>query len=419
MERPTVHLNELIADSFNPVLQDILDEGHAEYWFKGGRSSTKSSFISLMIVTGLLMDSKANAIIYRRVGNTIRDSVYAQITWAIDALGVSAAFKFRNSPMEITIKKTGQRIMFRGADDPVKSKSIKLGYGYFKFLWFEELTEFRSPDDIRSIKQSIFRGVEKAQTFYSYNPPKTAHTWVNQSALENDPRRLVHHSTYLDVPQSWLGSEFIAMAESVKATNERAYKNEYLGEVTGTGGQVFENLEMREITDAEMETFDRFYNGLDFGFAVDPDAFTRWHYDRRTRKLYALSEFYAPQTSIDTLSEKVLAQAGKELVRCDSADPRMIAELKRKGAMTIGVHKGPDSRKHGYRWLQDQAAIVIDAKRTPNIAREFQGYEFPRDRNGNFIPEYPDGNDHTLDSCRYALEPEIGRRIATTRNDIY
>lgn len=414
-----IHVNDLMANTFESVMRDILSENHAEYWFKGGRSSTKSSFISLMIVLGLLIDKKANAIIYRRVGNTIRDSVYAQITWAIDALGVSAAFKFRNSPMEITIKKTGQRIMFRGADDPVKSKSIKLSYGYFRYLWFEELTEFRSPDDIRSIKQSIFRGVEKAQTFYSYNPPKTANTWVNLAALEDDPRRLVHHSTYLDVPREWLGSEFIAMAESVKATNERAYKNEYLGEVTGTGGTVFDNLEVREITDDEINTLDRFYNGLDFGFAVDPDAFTRWAYDRRARKLYAIAEFYAPHVNIDVLSDKVQSQVSREIVRCDSADPRMIAELQRRSLNAIGVKKGAGSRDHGFRWLQDQASIIIDPKRTPNIAREFQSYEYPRDKNGNFIPTYPDGDDHTIDSCRYALEPEIGRRIAVMRNDIY
>lgn len=398
--REQICVNDLIADVYEPVMQDILDEKHSEYWLKGGRSSLKSSFISLQIAYGIIADAcadaQANAIIYRRVGNTIKDSVYAQMIWAINALGWSSAFEYRKSPYEIILKKTGQRIMFRGADDPVKSKSIKLAKGYFKFLWFEELTEFRSPEDIRMIKQSVFRGVEKAITFYSYNPPKTASTWVNAEALVKDDRRLVHHSTYLDVPPEWLGSEFIALAESVKRTNERAYRNEYLGEVTGTGGQVFDNVELRRIADDELKTLDRFYNGLDFGFAVDPDAATRWAYDRKTRKLYAVDEYYGAHTSIDTLAEKVGKIAGQEIVRCDSADPRMIDELRRRGINAIGVKKGPGSREHGYRWLQDQGGIVIDPQRTPNIAHEFQAYEFEQDRMGNFIPEFPDGNDHCL-----------------------
>lgn len=417
--RETICVNDLIADTFEPVMRDILHEDHSEYWLKGGRSSTKSSFISFMIAVGLLRDEEANAIIYRRVGATIKDSVYAQMLWAIDALGCSSAFAFRKSPYEIILKRTGQRILFRGADDPVKSKSIKLAHGYFKFLWFEELTEFRSPDDIRMIKQSIFRGVEKAITFCSYNPPKTATTWVYNEVMQPDERRLVHHSTYLDVPPEWIGSEFIAMAESVKRTNERAYRNEYLGEVTGTGGQVFDNLEVRAIADDEIKRLDRFYTGLDFGFAVDPDALTRWAYDRKSRKLYAIEEYYGAHTSIDVLAEKVKKVAGLDVVRCDSADPRMINELKRREINAIGVLKGAGSRNHGYRWLQDQGGIVIDPRRTPNIAREFQAYEYAQDRVGNFLPEFPDGDDHCLDSTRYAFEPEIGRKIATTRSDIY
>ena len=409
-------INDIIAKTFCPVMDDILDEKHSDYWLKGGRSSTKSSFISLMIVLGLLMDKDANAIIYRRVGNTIKDSVYAQVVWAIDMLGWTRAFVYRKSPYEIILKKTGQRILFRGADDPAKSKSIKIPKGYFKYLWFEELTEFRSPEDIRTIKQSVFRGVRYGVTFYSYNPPRTANTWTTLELLEEHPERLVHHSTYLDVPKEWLNDSFIKLAEVVKATNERAYKNEYLGEVTGTGGSVFENLELRTITDEELETQEHFFNGLDFGFAVDPDAFTRWAYDSKTRKIYAVAEYYGSHTAIDALAAKVKELAGRELVRCDSADPRMINELKRRDVLALGVRKGAGSVEHGMRWLEDQATIVIDPRRTPNIAREFKQYEYVRDpKTGSFLPAYPDKDNHTIDSSRYALEPEIGHRVATTK----
>lgn len=411
-----IEFNSLMAGTFEPVMEDILDGGHREYWLKGGRSSTKSSFVSLMIALGLLMDKDASAIIFRRVGNTIKDSVYAQMIWAIDALGQSGQFLYRRSPYEIIHRKTGQRIMFRGADDPVKSKSIKLTQGYFKFLWFEELSDFRGMEDIRTIKQSVFRGVERGCTFYSYNPPRTLSNWVNKESLIPMEDRLVHHSTYLDVPREWLKDEFIAEAEFVKRTNERAYRNEYLGEATGTGGNVFDNLEIREITDAETQTFDRFYNGLDFGFAVDPDAFIRAAFAPNTRKLFLLQEYYAPHTMTDALAERLKSFAGRELITCDSADPRMIAELRSRGLNVVGAKKGAGSRDHGYRWLQNLGAIVADPKRTPNAVRELQGYEYPQDGNGNFYPVYPDGGDHLLDGIRYACESLATMRKATTGN---
>lgn len=405
------------CDVFQAVHDDIWHSGapHAEYLLKGGRGSTKSSYISFEIVTGILYDPMANAIIYRKVGNTLKDSVYAQMAWAIRELGVSKQFLFRKSPMEIIRKGTGQRILFLGADDPMKSKSLKASVGYFKYLWFEELTEFRGMADIRTIKQSAFRNVDHAITFYSYNPPRSAGNWVNGESLKDRPDRYVHHSTYLDVirdHREWLGEAFIAEAEVLKLTNDRAYRNEYLGEVTGTGGQVFDNLDVRRITDDEIRTLDRFYNGCDFGFAVDPDAFVRCAYDARQRRLYVLSEFYSPHTPTDTLAAAIKAQAGAEIVRCDSADPRMINELRQRGVNAVGVRKGPGSREHGYRWLQDLATVIVDPKRTPNAARELLGYEYEHDRNGNFYANFPDGNDHTLDSIRYAMAEVSANRIA-------
>lgn len=407
-------LIENIADVFVPVHRDLSRLRHAEYWFKGGRASTKSSFISLELIRGILGDANANAVVFRKVGNTIKDSVYEQLVWAIDALEVTDQFTFRKSPLEIVRNATGQRILFRGADDPMKSKSLKLSKGYFKYLWFEELAEFRGMEDIRTIKQSVFRGVDQGITFYSYNPPRSAQNWVNDEAHKPRNDRLVHHSTYLDVPPEWLKDAFVAEAEALKATNERAYRNEYLGEVTGTGGQVFDNLEERAITDAEIDTFDAFYNGLDFGFAVDPDAFTRWAYDKRTHRLYAIAEYYGARTPAETLAEKVRALAGREVVTCDCADPRMISQMQRLGVNAIACKKGSGSREHGCRWLQDLGAIVIDPKRTPNIAREFRKYEYAQDKNGNFLSEYPGKDDHSIDSTRYALERVTNMRTAKT-----
>lgn len=414
-----VRLSKLIAPTFQPVHRAIKNHTCAEVWLKGGRGSTKSSFLAIELILELMRRPEAHAIVYRKVAATLRESVYEQIIRAAGWLGVEGYFEYRLSPLEIRYRPTGQRIFFRGADDPAKSKSIALRKGYFGVIWFEELAEFSGIDAIRTIRASVIRGGYETLTFYSYNPPQSSQNWVNKEALVPIEKRLVHSSSYLDVPPEWLGEGFLREAEALKRTNERAYRHMYLGEVTGTGGQVFDNLQLREIRDEEIAAFDRFYNGLDFGFATDPDAFTRWHYDRKTRVLYAISEYYGAHTSIDTLAEKVSALAGREVVRCDSADPRMISELKRRGINAVGCKKGPGSREHGYRWLQNLGAIVIDPKRTPNIAREFSQYEFAQDKNGNFLPEYPDKEDHTADSCRYSLEPEIGRRVATTRKDVY
>ena len=167
-------LSALIAPAFHELHRDMKREGHAQYWLRGGRGSGKSSVISLEILLGMLRDKNANAIVYRRVGNTLKDSVYGQIIWAADMLGITGQLALRVSPLEISFRKTGQRILFRGADQPMKSKSIKLTKGYFKYLWFEELAEFRGMEDLRVIEQSVFRGVDRAFTLYSGRAPGVA-----------------------------------------------------------------------------------------------------------------------------------------------------------------------------------------------------------------------------------------------------
>lgn len=407
-------ISELIAPTYYPVHAAIRDMRYAEVMLSGGRGSGKSSFLSLEILQGMLRDPLANAIVYRKVAATLRESVFGQLCWAIDTLGLTAYFKVRQSPLEIIYRPTGQRILFRGADDPLKSKSIKLAHGYFKYLWFEELAEFYGMDAIRTIKASVIRGGGKAITLYSYNPPASAQSWVNAEWLAYRADRLKHRSTFMDVPPKWLGQSFLADADALRQTNERAYKHMYLGEITGTGGQVFDNLALRTIKSEELETLQHYYNGLDFGFASDPDAFTRWAYEPRARRLYAVAEYYGSHNTIDVLAARVKALAGREVVRCDSADPRMINELTRREVVAVGVKKGAGSREHGYRWLQDMGEIVIDPARTPNIAREFSQYEYAMDKNGTYLPAYPDHNDHSLDSTRYALEPEIGKRKIRT-----
>ena len=400
-------MTKVTASVFDPVFADIMRGGHSEYWLRGGRGSTKSSFISIAIVLGLWQDECANAIVYRRVGNTIKDSVYEQIIWAIDTLGLTQYFRLRKSPLEVERIRTGQRILFRGADDPMKSKSIKLKRGhFFKFLWFEELAEFRGMDDVRTIKQSIFRGVSKAYTFYSYNPPKSAQSWVNSAAMKDTPGRLVHSSSYLDVPPEWLGEAFIREAEILKEVNERAYRNEYLGEVTGTGGNVFENLVLREIDDAEIKGFGYTYAGLDFGWFPDPTHFVRCAYDPARRRLWVYDEYRTVKTPNREIFDHLVAAKGLtpgEEVIADSAEQKSIHDLRSYGMRCTGATKGPGSVTASIKWLQSLAEIIVDPRRCPETAREFQAYEYERTREGEFVAAYPDENNHAIDAVRYAM----------------
>ena len=397
---------QIIADVFKPVILDMQRGGHAEYLLKGGRGSTKSSLISISIVLGLMQDDRANAIIYRRVGNTIKDSVFEQMVWAIDTLGLTAAFKLRKSPFEIERIKTGQRILFRGADDPMKSKSIKLKRGhYFKYLWFEELAEFRGMEDIRVIKQSVLRGVDRAFTLYSYNPPKSANNWVNAEALKPVPGRLVHSSCYLDVPPEWLGSAFLDEAERLRLTNERAYRNEYLGEVTGTGGQVFDNLNIRPITQEEIDSFGYTYAGLDFGWFPDPLHFVRVCYDSGSRRMWIYYEYRTVKTQNRDVYTELVEKHGltsDEEVIADSQEQKSVSDFKSYGMRCVGATKGPGSVRTGIKWLQALNEIIIDPARCPAAAAEFSEYEYEKDREGNPVSAYPDKNNHSIDAVRYA-----------------
>ena len=399
-----IRLSNLIAPNYFDLWREAREGGCDELWLYGGRGSGKSSFAALFIICGLMDEPDANAIVYRKVAETIRESVYAHLKWAIDLLNVSDWFRLKLSPLEIEYIPTGQRILFRGSDKPEKSKGVKLRKGYFKYLWFEELTEFAGMRDIHTIKASILRGTgEKTLTFYSYNPPPSAAHWVNAEARKNREGRRLHRSDYRDVPKEWLGDAFVLEAEALREQNPREYRHMYLGEVTGTGAQVFDNVALRRLRPSQWQGL-RTYCGLDFGFASDPDAFVRCAYDGRRRVLYIVDEFVSLRLLADKLAKEVRVRAHEDIITCDSAEPRSIAELRARGVRVIPAKKGPDSVAHGMKWLQSRVKIVIDPKKTPHAAEEFSAYEYERDKAGEPLPFYPDRNNHLIDATRYALE---------------
>ncbi len=399
-----IRLSELIAPSFYELHRELKDERYDEYWLKGGRGSTKSTFISIEIILGMLKDPDANAVVFRRYQNELRDSVIGQFEWTISKMNMGHLFHVQVSPMQIVYLPTGQRIIFRGADKPTKLKSINIGKGYIKYAWFEELDQFGGMDEIRNILQSVFRGGDqKRVVFFSYNPPKSSRSWVNQEAKILKPGKRVHHSTYLDVPRHWLGEKFLADAEHLKQVNELAYRHEYLGEEIGTGLEVFTNVQLETITDEQIAQFDRIRQGLDFGYAAHPACFERLHYDSTRRRLYLLAEVAGLNLSNRLLWMKI-QKYNDVITVADSAEPKSIDELRSYGIRVTAAKKGPGSVEFGIKWLQDLEAIIIDPQRCPLAAKEFINYSLETDRNGMVKNKFPDKDDHSIDAVRYALE---------------
>lgn len=401
-------LSQCIGKGFYELHRDIREGRHTHYWLKGGRGSGKSSFLSLELLLGLLEDEEANGVVLRKLAVNLRDSVYAQMMWAIEALGVEEEWEQRISSMELICKRTGQKILFRGCDDPRKLKSIKFQQGYAKFIWYEEVDEFGGMAELRSLNQSLLRGGEAARIFYSYNPPKYARSWVNQETREERADRLIHHSTYREMPEEWLGSQFLMEADYIRKRHPLTYRHEYLGEVIGGGGEVFRNLTLREISEEEIAGFDRISRGLDWGYAVDPLHYTVNHYDKTRRRLYIFYELRAVEMSNRRLAEEIKKEnpTGYPVI-CDSAEPKSIAEVRDYGIRARGARKGPDSVAYGIKWMQDLEEIIIDPKRCPETAREFSEYAYESDRNGGWKPAFPDRENHAIDAVRYSREDEM------------
>lgn len=414
-----VNIADKIAPCYDDWFFDVMEHGHTHYWLPGGRGSAKSTTISEAIPL-LLMQPKnkdLHAVILRKVGQTLRDSVYNQILWAIEELGVMHLWRVKTSPLELTYKPTGQKIMFRGVDDKLKIKSIKPAFGYVGVVWYEELDQFDSMEEIRNLNQSLLRGGDIFWCFCSYNPPKSRDNWVNEEVLFNDSDRLVLHTNYTQIPKEWLGPQFIAEAEKLKRKREELWRHEYMGEVIGSGGDVFDNVQDRRMSDNEIQLFDRLHYGCDFGFAVDPLAFVAMHYDKKHEDLYIFDEIYKYSYDTRPAAEEIKSKAGRGLVIGDSAEPRTIKSFKNYGVNMIGAKKGPDSVAYGIKWLQERRNIYIDKERCPNTYKEFVKYEYARNKDGSFISCYPDANNHAIDAVRYGCSGIMrNEKDVTSRN---
>ncbi|MEI3530673.1 MAG: phage terminase large subunit [Bacilli bacterium] len=407
-----------IGKAYVDLYRDIKERKHDDYWLEGGRGSIKSSFWSEIVPEELENNPNWCAICIRKVANTLKDSVYSQLEWGMDKLSETYPFinenwKRTSSPLEMKNKKTGQMIYFRGADDPGKIKSIKPPKGmYIAIIIYEEFDQMSGMNEVRKIDQSVKRGGNEFITFRVYNTPKSKRHFVNIEKRTPNPKRLVHKSTYLDVPVEWLGQPFFDDAELLKQNAPVIYANEYLGEETGEGGNVFDNVVLEEITDEHIQNFDYIYQGIDFGWYPDPLAWTKMCYQPSTLTLYIFDEYVVNKKSnfdVWKYLQETKGVKGDDLITADSAEPKSIGDFQSYGSLMRPAKKGPDSVDYSMKWLGSLAKIIIDPKRCPKSAEEFTTYEYQQDKDGEYISGYVDKDNHCIDSVRYALNP-IWRR---------
>lgn len=378
---------------------------------KGGRGSSKSTHIAIRIILDM-MKNPVNALAVRKVASTLEASVYEQLLWAIEYLGVSHKWETRKSPLKLIYKPRGNSIIFRGADKPEKIKSIKNSKFPIAILWLEELAEFKTEDEVSTIVNSILRaelpeGINY-DIYYSYNPPKRKQSWVNKKfETQFLPDNIfVHHSTYFDNPH--ISKEFKAEAEEVKRKNKFKYDWEYGGKPIGSGVVPFTNLTFKRITDEEIKHFDNIRQGIDWGYAADAFSFVRMHYDKTRRKLYIFGEIFGVKLSNRKVAEEIKKRGWHTIMTtADSAEPKSIDEMKGYGVRIKGAEKGPGSVEYGEKWLDDLEEIIIDPVRCPNTAREFENIDYQTDKDGNTKSKLEDKDNHSIDSVRYANEDDM------------
>lgn len=439
MNRININYGNFICSTFDNIFESIINNKCDEAVLDGGRSSTKSQTISEAIIIGC-MAYKASAIALVKYKNGIKDRLVDTFLSSLDIMdreyqlqtggqlivdedgdetieggvinGISRFWRLKKSPYELILlddkgKDTGNSIKFTGCDDPGKLKSFRnASRKGFKYIWFEEVTDFVGEKEINSIMDTL--GRKKCTTIFSYNAPRSATNWVNKFFSENRPGRIRHHSTYLDVIKehpNWLSESLKRRIEFYKNNNYEYYRNNYLGEITGTEGNVFPNVVALKHKDYNASEI---FRGLDFGFTNDPSAYVEWCYNAKEHALYCHNEFVEKRVDNATLADNIKKlNVHNFRVWADSEDPRTINELVKLGIKAVGVRKGADSVRHGIKWLQSLTAIYINPDTCPNTYREFTQYEYKMDRNGEYTGELVDKNNHTIDATRYALNTKI------------
>lgn len=433
-------LDDLIIPAFRDVVTDIVDCNVDEVALKGGRASTKSQCAGFSIIMGV-MSSHESAICLVKYATGIENRLVNTLKFCIQLLGVEQYWKLRRSPLEyVLLDKNGKEsnisIKFAGCDNIDTLKSIKSrAGGGFRYLWIEEVVDFKNEKEIYNLEQTFLRGHGKHCRVLSYNPPMSSGHWLNKRynypigkclGYDTDVYRetytynlngkqltkklLVHHSSYLDVVEAghedWLGSILVNALQS-KDNNERYYRWAYLGEVIGTDANVFWNIHKWNYDEQKINGL--VLRGLDVSNGGnDPWAYTECFYDKSKNELYIVDEQkISGKASLDEVGRLIKNKAGRKDIFIDSAVPTFARTLNMKGLSCIPARKGKDSIAIGIMWLQSLNHIYIDPTKCPNSFKELTEYEYVIDKNDECTNELQKNNDHFIDSIRYACSTII------------
>lgn len=390
---------------------------------KGGRGSIKSSIWAGIAEETIYQDPQAHVVYTRRFKTDLRGSVYNQFMKTVIRHGRLNDWEFKVQPMQAIYKPTGQTVMFVGADKPISLKSFSVTFGYVKLLIHEECDEMAGLEQMDNIEDTFLRSDTPALDIKIFNPPKSINNFMNAYVSDTCPLKpstKVYHSYYYNVPVEWLGKRFFERAEMFKQLKPMYYRNNYLGEVTGTGGAIFDNVEERTITDEELNSLPFFVNGLDFGFE-HPQVFERSYYDVETNTLYCADEIIARRCKNATFAKKIKKYINEEII-CDSARPDSINELQGWGFNAVGAKKrwgGGKGREYCWEWLQTCNKIIVDPVRCPELAKELRTLEHEQLKDGSFSSAYPTLGEDAVMALIYGLNRQImqGRPNDLTYNE--
>jgi len=414
--KKTVKLSNVVLPAFKDFWKATKSDEYLYFVLKGGRSSGKSAQIAINRIVAT-MRHPVNGLAVRRYAKYLRESVFTQLEWAAKMLEVDEYFKFQTSPMQVIYEPRGNKILFAGADDPKRIKSLASAEYPYTWLWIEELAEFKTEDKIETIEDSIVREEIKFdyKVFYSYNPPRRKGNWCNKkfNSVTLDDIYFVHHTDYRDNPM--ISGKTMQKIQLLKENNEHKYRHTWLGEPIGSGIVPFDNLEFREITDDEIKRFDNIRQGIDWGYGADPFCFLRLHYDKKRKRLYILDEKMEIKLSNREAARWIKNKGYNDhQIIADSEEPKSIDEMKQYGIKIKGAKKGPGSVEYGEKWLDDLNAIVIDPNRTPKTANEYENIDYQTDRDGNIKNKLEDKNNHSIDTTRYACEDDMSTKQGVT-----
>lgn len=396
-------------------MQQLVGKGYSKLWnftgryvaCKGSRASKKSKTVALWIVSHLIKYPEANAIYIRKTERTLKDSCYSDCKWAINRMGLDKWFVCRLSPLEIEYKPTGQRILFRGCDDPLKLTSISVPKGVLCWAVFEEAYEINKESDFDMIDESIRGEVPSGyfkRIFVLLNPWSEKH-WIKRRFFDtpDDESKLSLTTTYQC--NEWLTEDDIKIFEDMKVRNPRRYAVAGLGGWGVTDGLVYENWKEQEFTLDDIKHCKSAF-GLDFGYTNDPSAFFAGFIDIENKKLYVWDEFYQCGMSNKKIAATVTEMGyTKEHITADSAEPKSIDELNGYGLRVKAAKKGKDSILNGIQWIQDLEIIIHP--RCVNFLTEISNYTWDKDKFDNKLNRPIDNFNHLMDAMRYALEQYV------------